>query len=179
MAGAAAGVGWPDANAGHHRGQASRGGHPVSLWVWTLLEFGVGRGRPALFGHMLGWWWRTAHVTSAILAAAKAIYTMHVLSSFNSASINSPLGVCTHWRTSQFSICPYTAAVWRRKQELLEVLEQTAPQEGTDPSAWAMGLRNAHERYVQVGGCMTSGWLDRSYAHHTRTASPDAYATCA
>lgn len=33
---------------------------------------------------------------------------------------------------------------------MLQVLDYTAPQLGGDVSAWAMSLRNAHERFVQV-----------------------------
>jgi hypothetical protein len=50
---------------------------------------------------------------------------------------------------------PTAAASWRCRQELLLALELTAPQRGGDSSAWSMQLRNAHERYVQVGGTNT------------------------
>ncbi|KAI8463918.1 MAG: hypothetical protein J3K34DRAFT_474803 [Monoraphidium minutum] len=51
------------------------------------------------------------------------------------------------------------AAAWRRKQELIEVLEQAAPPLGVDPCAWNMTLRNAHERYVQVGHAFSGLFL--------------------
>jgi hypothetical protein len=54
---------------------------------------------------------------------------------------------------------PNAAAFWRRKQELVQALEFTAPQLGGDVSGWSMTLRNAHERYLQVGGYFSGLFL--------------------
>ena len=43
------------------------------------------------------------------------------------------------------------AEAWRRRQELLRMLEMAASQAVDGPTGWAMSLRNAHERHVAVG----------------------------
>jgi hypothetical protein len=62
----------------------------------------------------------------------------------------------------------FAAAEWRQKQETLDLLEVLTPANGdSGVGSWDMSLRNANERYVQVGGSTsTSSSYTNQMIHH-------------